>query len=245
MATTAQILSNQQNAQHSTGPRTPSGKQASSLNSTRHGLTSQLVLLPGEDAVPYEAFRAKLLTELAPEGTVEQMLAQTICDTQWRLERARRNEANILALPNFEELPEAIGAIEDPAERAAMIEAYACTKYERALHNIQLHEGRLGRGLSKALDDFRATQQLRRDALDTQMTEAINTRNRYLAIERPFEPADFGFVFTIAEIDRQNERRHIHFDPANPNGVPHVETKTENQARRAQTLNEFRHAAAR
>ena len=231
MATSAQILTNRQNAQNSTGPRTAEGKRASSLNSTRHGLTSQLVLLPGEDAAPYNAFSAKLLTELVPEGTLEQMLAQTICETQWRIERARKNEANILALPHFEELPAALDAIEDPARRNAMIEAYACTKYEKALRNLHIQEGRLQRALAKAIEDFQSLQQQRHIAEHDKLTSAINARKYHQALELLFQPIDFGFVFTTGQIDREIELRHIQSDPENTYGIPHVRTKTERAAR--------------
>ena len=242
MATSAQILTNRENAQHSTGPRTAEGKRASSLNSTRHGLTSQLVLLPGEDAAPYNAFSVKLLTELAPEGTLEQMLAQTICETQWRIERARKNEANILALPHFEELPAALDAIEDPARRNAMIEAYACTKYEKALRNLHIQEGRLQRGLVKTLADFRSLQQDRDVTQHNKMTEAINARDYHTAIERPFHPADLGFVFTKDQIEREIETRHIQTDPQNTHGVPQIETRTERLARFARSRERIVHS---
>ena len=58
MSSPSQSLANHENAQLSTGPRTPDGKRASSLNAIRHGLTSQLLALPGEDQAPHEAFRA-------------------------------------------------------------------------------------------------------------------------------------------------------------------------------------------
>ncbi len=231
MATSAQILTNRQNAQKSTGPRTPQGKRASSLNSTRHGLTSQLVLLPGEDAFFYNAFSAKILMELAPQGTLEQMLAQSICDMQWRIERARKNEANILALPHFEELPAALDAIEDPARRNAMIEAYACTKYEKSLRNLNIQESRLQRGLAKASENFKSLQQQRHTAEHNKLTAAINTRKYHQALELPFQPTDFGFVFTTGQIDREIELRHIQSDPENTYGVPTVRTKTERVAK--------------
>ena len=49
MATAAQQRANQENAQHSTGPRTAEGKQRSSQNALKHGLCALDPLIPGED----------------------------------------------------------------------------------------------------------------------------------------------------------------------------------------------------
>jgi hypothetical protein len=40
---------NRRNAQKSTGPKTPEGKDAVRLNALKHGLLCREVLLPGED----------------------------------------------------------------------------------------------------------------------------------------------------------------------------------------------------
>ena len=50
MATKKQILANQQNAQHSTGPRTEADKRRSRRNAIRHGLTAETVIDALEDA---------------------------------------------------------------------------------------------------------------------------------------------------------------------------------------------------
>jgi hypothetical protein len=56
MATQAQIEANRQNAQKSTGPKSPPGKCASAANSTKHGLTAEKLVLPEHRA---EAMRRK------------------------------------------------------------------------------------------------------------------------------------------------------------------------------------------
>src|SRR5450759_5377218 len=49
MATLKQFEANRRNSQKSTGPKTPDGKSAVSMNALRHGLRARSVLLPGED----------------------------------------------------------------------------------------------------------------------------------------------------------------------------------------------------
>ena len=85
-----------------TGPRTEEGKKKSALNATRHGLTGRVVVMPWEDMDAYMRFCAELMTDLAPETAVERQYAQTFCDTQWRLNRARSIEESMYALGHFE-----------------------------------------------------------------------------------------------------------------------------------------------
>jgi len=207
MSSPAQTLTNQQNAQHSTGPRTPEGKQQSSLNSLSHGLTGQTVVLPGEDAEAYAVFRSTVFQDFAPQGSHEQILAQTICDTQWRLERARNLEITLVTLARHEEIPAQLAAIEDEAVRNALIIAHGYDKREKKIRNLQLQEGRLQRTLFKALDDLRAAQALRRATEQASLSEAIATRIACRATDLPFDPAQLGFVFTDDQLDREEIRR--------------------------------------
>ena len=54
MSTAAQIAANQANAQSSTGPKSEDGKNRSSLNALKTGLTGRTVLMPGDDAKAYQ-----------------------------------------------------------------------------------------------------------------------------------------------------------------------------------------------
>src|SRR5258705_10795321 len=53
------------NAQRSTGPKTQSGKQRSSQNAVRHGLTAETVIGPLEDPADYRAFEQAVTTALS------------------------------------------------------------------------------------------------------------------------------------------------------------------------------------
>ena len=203
MSAAAQALTNKENAQHSTGPRTEQGKRASSLNALRHGLTSQTVVLPTEDAEAYALLQSTIQSDLAPNGIAEEILAQTIADTQWRIERARNMEANLLALTHYETIPGAVAQIEDPQHRTAMIEAYGYSKHAKLIHNLQLQEARLQRTLFKAMKELRELQSARRQAAAAKIEEAVVARILCKQQNIPFNAAELGFVFTDQQLDAE------------------------------------------
>src|SRR5580700_10520003 len=79
---------NRANSQHSTGPRTAAGKQRSSLNALRHGLTGHVIVLPAEDHAAYESHTQRFFADLQPNGALETQLVQSLADTSWRLNRS-------------------------------------------------------------------------------------------------------------------------------------------------------------
>ena len=87
---------NRANSRHSTGPRTESGKQRSSLNALRHGLTAPTAVLPTEDPAAYHA-HPQLLDEYHPATPTETQLVHEIADTAWRLNRIPLLEAELLS----------------------------------------------------------------------------------------------------------------------------------------------------
>jgi hypothetical protein len=81
---------NRANAQHSTGPRTPAGKLASSRNSLKHGLASSQLIIPGENWADFEALLAGLLAEHEPASATEELLVHQIAQSWWLTQRALR-----------------------------------------------------------------------------------------------------------------------------------------------------------
>ena len=196
------------------GPRTQIGKKTSSLNALRHGLTSRVVVLPTEDLAAYGRFSDEYLADLAPETFPERQCAQTIIDTQWRLNRVRTLEDGMLALGHFG--PE--GQIDPghPEIHAALTAAAVYREHSQAFVNLSIHEQRLHRILrdaSKALDDMKANRiATRQTALDTAREQ--HNLNKMLGVaELPAElpnnetPVSIGFVFTPEEIETEC-RRH-------------------------------------
>jgi hypothetical protein len=87
VATPAQVLANRLNSQRSSGPKSETGKERSSRNSYKHGLTSSKIVLPGEDPAEYDAFRADILEQYQPANAIEQILVEELTAAGWRLNR--------------------------------------------------------------------------------------------------------------------------------------------------------------
>jgi len=93
--TAAQINANRENAKKSTGPRTAAGKEASSRNGLKHGLSGDKHILPGENPEEFLLLLKDLYDNLRPVGLGEEKLVQRIAADQWRLDRTLPMEAAI------------------------------------------------------------------------------------------------------------------------------------------------------
>ena len=98
MTSLRQIESNRRNAQKSTGPKTHSGKQRSSQNAVRHGLTAETVIGPLEDPADYRAFEQAVTTAYEAETAVERELVLRLASLLWRLRRATSVETGLLQI---------------------------------------------------------------------------------------------------------------------------------------------------
>jgi hypothetical protein len=98
MTSFRQFQANRRNAQKSTGPRSEQGKQRSSQNAVRHGLTAETVIEPVEDAEDYKAFEAAVTADYDSETAVERELVLRLTSLLWRLRRATSIETGLLEL---------------------------------------------------------------------------------------------------------------------------------------------------
>ncbi|MEP6961583.1 MAG: hypothetical protein ABI995_05875, partial [Acidobacteriota bacterium] len=95
MATSAQFTANQANAQLSTGPRTEEGKQTSSANATKTGLTAINIFVRPEEESAFEALDQALSAEFYPEGAVQDRLYALIIHATWNIRRCFALETGI------------------------------------------------------------------------------------------------------------------------------------------------------
>jgi hypothetical protein len=187
----------------STGPRTAEGKAISAMNAMRHGLTGRVVVLPSEDMNVYRAFCKELMEELAPETPLERQCAQTFCDTQWRLNRARSYEDSMLALGHFEHA-DSLGE-QDPQTLAALTAAKVFRDNSKAFVNLSLYEQRLARQQKEALrqlEELQSKRRAARPATEQAAKQATATDNS----NEMTSPATPEFVYSAAEIEREATR---------------------------------------
>jgi hypothetical protein len=154
MATAAQISANQQNATHSTGPKTPEGKAAAARNSTKHGLSGAFTVLPHEDQDEFDILLACLRDEFHPGNEHESFLVEQMAQSRWRLARARRLETAM-----FEQMLN--GHI--PADDDQRIAAKLVSGGDRALAAIQRYASAAERSYYKAHAELLKSRQLQNE----------------------------------------------------------------------------------
>jgi hypothetical protein len=204
MSTPQQIAANQANAQLSTGPRTEEGKQRSSLNALKSGLTGRTALLPTEDTAAYERHVAHFFAFYEPVGDEEIAIVQRMADTRWRLDRCANLENNLYALGHveFKDLfPD-----ESPEIRRALIQAHTFRAYQKEFRNLNIQEGRLERSFTRdyarltELQDARLQQEKEACERELQLGKAAGAYSASIREGKPFDPAELGFEFSTADI---------------------------------------------
>lgn len=87
-ASQAQINANRENAQHSTGAKTPEGKATVSHNARKHGLLGRFMLLSFENPTHYHELVDSVHAEFNPQTDTEFRLANSLIQHYWLMQRA-------------------------------------------------------------------------------------------------------------------------------------------------------------
>ena len=194
----SRAATNRANSMHSTGPRTEAGKQRSSQNALRHGLTAQTAVLPNEDPEAYQRHVQQFLDEYQPANSTETQLVHEIANTAWRLNRIPFLEADLLS--------------QDPNPQTLIPQ----------LATLGLHGSRLSRQFQKAVEQLRDIQEERRRQERRELTEAaelfIRHQRKGLPAGLPaWEPAEAGFVLSKEQVERHAQqlmrRNPAYYDP--------------------------------
>ena len=201
---------NRQNAQKSTGPRTPEGKFNASLSAFRDPVTRQVLMLANDDAHHFRQFTAKFVAELAPVGEQELQLARRIADCNWRMNAFRAMETHILTLAFHAGDGQILAENEQIHSALAVADGLRNKTFD--ISTISVHEQRICRQHAQAMKQLEDLQTQRRHHEKEEMHEAANLYQLHQE-EHPepnapaYDPHEDGFVFTVAQIAFQISRK--------------------------------------
>src|ERR1700733_9579751 len=99
------------------GPASPEAKQRVKYNALRHGFTGQVLIMTPEEREHFDAFVKGMMTDLAPVGTHETFLANSMAEEAWRLNQIRARCANLSAVGDFEGAEDNYRLMEDQNPR--------------------------------------------------------------------------------------------------------------------------------
>jgi hypothetical protein len=228
MISQKQLEANRRNAQQSTGPKTQHGKERSRLNATRHGLTGQITVMTEEDRIAHNTFCDALIKDLAPNGTMQQQLANRVAEDSWRLNRISAIEENIFGM-GFDNYGSVLADMEDPQLHATLTATVTFARDADQFKLLSLYEQRLNRSVEKnlkllrrlqadeqanletraalrekALEEARLLHGARAAAGSAQAAAATNGSDEAAASDKPQSAQPYievnGFVFSSAEI---------------------------------------------
>jgi hypothetical protein len=97
-----QQQANRQNAQKSTGPKTPEGREAVRFNALTYGLRTRETILERENAREYSELWDELDAEWQPHTRTDRIYLETMVTSQWLLKRIAESEQQIYTIANFE-----------------------------------------------------------------------------------------------------------------------------------------------
>jgi len=165
----------------STGPRTEEGKQRSSQNSLKHGLFStKSFLLPGESQEEFDKLLYRYNREHQPKGPTEEDLVDYLAHTEWRRRR--------------------IPALEADSIERSLESGDAERKF---MHTYSIYDQRFNRMIQSTLKTLAEIQAKRKKETAVHFRIAIMLCKYNKANHISWNPADDGFVFSPALLDRQ------------------------------------------
>jgi hypothetical protein len=184
MTTEAQVQANRANAQKSTGPRTPEGKEKVAQNALKHGLLAKDAVVVGEDFDEFDLFRDQFRAELAPVTMAESLLVERIVGLFWRLQRAERfhTEAfdmlylHCAADPQVKRRwPTSPPDQTDPFFGETVVKDFSET---RSLERLLVYERRIENSLYRTMAELRQVQEQRQGVAGVPLGDRRSRRSR-------------------------------------------------------------------
>jgi hypothetical protein len=188
MTTEAKIEANRRNAARSTGPRTEAGKATAAMNAVKHGLTADTVLLADEDEDSLNEFRAGLMQRLNPVGELEELLAERIVASAWRLRRVAKIEVALLETSRNDVWPPGSPEVLYGHGRNLGYAFLSDAEGPQCLGKLSRYESGLERSMYRALHELQRLQAARAgQAVPPPVTVDVTVDGGFVS-QKPVEP---------------------------------------------------------
>ncbi len=203
MSTAAQIAANQQNAQHSTGPKTEAGRAASCLNNFRHGFAGAFTVLPSEDQEEFDTLLHGLRDEHQPQTLTETLLVEKMAQHHWLVQRALQLQELTIA---------AKMSMRDQERQFALYIRYQTTN-ERAFHRslndlLKLRAERRKAEIGFERQKREQAEQARRDAAEKRKQE-LHEATVWLAEAKANRQQTETAIAQARELDRLERQMRL------------------------------------
>lgn len=133
MTSQKKIVANRRNAKKSTGPRSERGKALTRFNAVQYGIYADQQLLPGENGKAYNGLYRRVATECQPVGLIEEIIAEKIVRSIWRLRRLEEAEESYLRHSDYANL---LGVVDSLSERQRKLFELIIYQKERELEAL-------------------------------------------------------------------------------------------------------------
>jgi len=192
------------------GPSTPEAKERVKYNALRHGFTGQVLIMTPEEREKFDAFVKGMMTDLAPVGTHETFLANSMAEEAWRLNQIRARCANLSAVGDFDGAGDKYRPMEgqNPQVKDAVIDTVVARDQSKELALMSLYGQRTQRAYEKYKKELNELQQKRKAEKAAELEEARLLFQLADTQGLAYDPRKDGFVFSLPFIKAHTERHH-------------------------------------
>ena len=190
------------------GPSTLEGKQRVKYNALRHGFTGQVLIITPEEREHFDSFVNGMMKDLAPVGTHETFLANSIAEEAWRLNQIRTHCMNLIAVADLERVEDKHGSFDTDATKDAITETAIARDQSKQLALMSLYAQRTQRAYEKYRRELNELQDKRKAHEAQELEEARLLFQLADTQGLTYDPKADGFVFSLAEIRTRAERHH-------------------------------------
>ena len=185
MSSDKQLTANRENAQKSTGPRTPEGKRRSSINNLGFGLYSNDIRahLSDDDRARFDEFMNRHIKARSPHDEDENWLAERIAYAMFMLERADQI---------------GLGAL--------------CNSDTTVMQSMAIFSNRRRSDYQQYCARLEKRQAVRKAKEEEEMQKALVVTQAAALTKTSVDPRQIGFDFSKLEVLKEYLRRKVNFN---------------------------------